>query len=74
MHICPLYYIQRYIPNGIYMHSYSYRNPTEFPEGNVEHIVKMSVIGVREAEMHWPLNLHTAPSTEVPSCAPFYCS
>lgn len=57
-----------------YIYSYSYRNPTGFPEENVEHIVKMSVIHVREAEMHWPLNLHTAPSTEVPACAPFYCS
>lgn len=74
MHICSLYYIQRCIANGVYMHSFSYRNPIGFPEGNVEHIVKMSVIHVREAEMRWPLNLHTAPSTEVPARAAFYCS
>lgn len=56
------------------MHSYTYRNPTGFPEGNVEHIVKMSVIHVRETEMSWALNLHTAPSAEVPVCVPFSCS
>lgn len=58
----------------VYIRSYTFRNPTRFPEGNVEHIVKMSVIHVRETEMSWALNLHTAPSTEVPVCAPFYCS
>ena len=56
------------------MHSHTYRNPTGFPEGSVEHIVKMSVIHVREAEMSWALNLHTARSTEAPVCAPFSCS
>lgn len=69
-----------YVPNAVvkdtfqmdvYMHSYTYRNPTGFPGGNGEHIVKMSVIHVREAEMSRALNLHTAPSTEVPVCAPF---
>ena len=72
-----------YVPNTVFkdtfqmeasMHSYTYRNPTGFPEGSVEHIVKMSVIHVREAEMSWALNLHTAWSTEVPPCAPFSCS
>lgn len=58
----------------VYMRSYTYRNPAGFPEGNVEHIVKMSVIHVRETEMSWALNLHTAPSTEVPVCALFSCS
>lgn len=72
-----------YVPNAVvkdtfqmdvYMHSYTYRNPTGFPGENVEHIVKMSVIHVRETEMNRALNLHTAPSTEVPVCARFSCS
>lgn len=43
-----------------YRHSYTYRIPTGFPEGSVQHIVKMSVIHRRETEMSWALNLHTA--------------
>lgn len=42
------------------MHSYTYSNTMEFPWGNVKVIVKMSVIHVRETEMRWALNLHTA--------------
>lgn len=64
----PILCIQRHIPNGgLYAFTYI-QESTGFGGKRGIYIVKMSVIHVREAEMSWALNLHTARSTEVPVC------
>lgn len=63
----PILYSKTHSNGGLYAFTYI-QESNWIPRGKREHIVKMSVIHVREAEMSWVLNLHTARSTEVPVC------
>lgn len=59
---------------NVHICSYIYSKTMGFPWGKAKVTVEMSVIHVRETDVIWALNLHTAPSTEVPACVVFSCS